>query len=61
MKTRLIEQLGQWQEHTADPLADPQKLAKLTAEHDAIPKPYRRRKDFTWKYPGYLPLHKSND
>jgi N-sulfoglucosamine sulfohydrolase len=59
VKTRLIDQLRLWQDRTADPLADPEKLAKLTAEHDAIPKPYRRRKDFTWKYQDYLSPNKS--
>jgi N-sulfoglucosamine sulfohydrolase len=56
VRSRLVEQLRQWQRRTADPLADRRKLAKLTAEHDAIPKPYRRRKEFAWQYPDYLPL-----
>ena len=54
VKARLLDALRQWQQRTQDPLADPQMLAKLTAEHDAIPKPYRRRKDFEWQYPSYL-------
>lgn len=54
VKARLLEALRQWQQRTQDPLADPQLLARLTAEHDLIPKPYRRRKDFVWQYPTYL-------
>ena len=54
IKTRLLDALRQWRQRTEDPLADPQVLAKLTAEHDAIPKPYRRRKDFVWQYPTYM-------
>lgn len=54
VKTRLLETLHRWQHRTQDPLADPKLLARLTAEHDAIPKPYRRQKDFVWQYPSYL-------
>jgi len=54
VKTRLLDALRQWQQRTQDPLADPQLLARLTAEHDAITKPYRRQKDFVWQYPTYL-------
>ena len=54
VKTRLLDALHQWQQRTQDPLADHQLLARLTAEHDAIPKPYRRQKDFVWQYPTYL-------
>ena len=58
IKARLVGALRQWQQRTQDPLVDPEVLAKLTAEHDAIPQPYRRRKDFVWEYPTYL---KPND
>lgn len=54
VKARLLDALRQWQQRTQDPLADPKMLARLTAEHDAIPKPYRRQKDFVWQYPTYL-------
>ncbi len=54
VKTRLLDALHQWQHRTQDPLADPKMLARLTAEHDALPKPYRRQKDFVWQYPTYL-------
>ncbi len=54
VKTRLQDALRQWQQRTQDPLADPKMLARLTAEHDAIPKPYRRQKGFVWQYPTYL-------
>jgi hypothetical protein len=54
VKARLLNALRQWQQSTLDPLADPQMLARLTAEHDAIPKPYQRRKDFVWQYRSYL-------
>lgn len=54
VKARLLDALRQWQQRSQDPLADPQMLARLTAEHDALPKPYRRRKDFEWQYPKYL-------
>ncbi len=54
VKTRLLDALRQWQQRTEDPLTDPKMLARLTAEHDAITKPYRRQKDFVWQYPTYL-------
>lgn len=54
VKSRLLDALNQWQQRTQDPLADPQMLERLTAEHDAIPKPYRRKKGFAWQYPSYL-------
>jgi arylsulfatase A-like enzyme len=54
VKTRLLSELRRWQKRTDDPLADRAKLAKLTAEHDAIEKLYRRPKDSRWKYTDYL-------
>lgn len=54
VKTRLLAELARWQRETADPLTDPAKLAKLTAEHDALEKPYRRPRDFRWNYIEYL-------
>lgn len=54
MKSRLLAQLRTWQKKTRDPLVDSANLARLTAEHDALPTPYRRSKDFKWKYPAYL-------
>lgn len=55
VKARLLAELHNWQKQTADPLANPDKLARLTAEHDAIPKPYVRPPNFQWQYPEYLP------
>jgi hypothetical protein len=54
VKARLLAELRRWQQQTADPLANPDKLARLTAEHDAIPKPYARLPNFQWQYPKYL-------
>ncbi|MCG8451360.1 MAG: sulfatase-like hydrolase/transferase, partial [Pirellulales bacterium] len=54
VKERLLQELRAWQVRTRDPLIDPDKLARLTAEHDALPKPYERQADFSWKYPEYL-------
>lgn len=54
VKARLLAEFHRWQQQTADPLADPAKLTKLTAEHDAIPKPYVRQRNFQWLYPRYL-------
>ena len=53
IQDRLQAELARWQKETADPLTDPQKLAALTAEHDAIGKPYRKR-SVHWKYREYL-------
>ncbi|HPM79380.1 MAG TPA: hypothetical protein PLF81_01705 [Candidatus Anammoximicrobium sp.] len=39
----------EWQNRADDPA-----LAELTAEHDAIPKPYVRQPGFRWRYPNYL-------
>jgi N-sulfoglucosamine sulfohydrolase len=54
VKARLLEQLHLWQEKTRDPLADPVKLAQLTAEHDSLPEPYKRPGTFSWRYVDYL-------
>lgn len=54
VKQRLLDQLHAWQQATRDPLADKDKLRRLTAEHDALPRPYRRPARFRWRYPEYL-------
>ena len=54
VKTRLLAELRRWQKRTDDPLADRAILDKLTTEHDAIERPYRRPKEPRWKYPDYL-------
>jgi N-sulfoglucosamine sulfohydrolase len=54
VKARLLAALARWQRETADPLANPNNLARLTAEHDAVEAPYDRA---SWepKYHDYLP------
>ena len=59
VKERLLAQLRRWQQRTADPLADRDKLAKLTEEHDALEQPYHRPKDSHWKYIDYLAPQKA--
>ncbi len=54
VKVRLLDELRTWQKETADPLADPDKLAKLTEEHDTLEKPYQRPRNSHWKYSEYL-------
>ncbi len=51
---RLRAQLAAWQHETHDPLADPDKLARLTQEQDAVADGYSKKKPFTWRYHGYL-------
>lgn len=53
VQVRLLAALAHWQRETADPLADPSTLARLTAEHDAVETPYVRG---SWepKYHDYL-------
>ena len=54
---RLLEALRDWQKRTADPLADPAKLAKFVEETDGVVKRktnYRRSKTFRWKYLEYF-------
>jgi len=43
-----------WQHETDDPLVDPQKLARLTQEQDAVAADYRKNKAYTWRYHQYL-------
>jgi len=54
VKERLLAALRGWQRETADPLADPEKLRRLTAEHDSFEKPYVRPQSSPWRYPDYL-------
>jgi len=60
VKDRLIDAYEDWQRRTDDPLADPDKLAQLTAEFDDLVErygeglAYRRNPDFTWGYLEYL-------
>ena len=53
VQARLLAAFGHWQRATADPLANPGKLARLTAEHDAVETPYDRSKWQT-EYQDYL-------
>lgn len=51
--------LKDWQSATSDPLADPDKLLKITNEVQSIIEKYEGRsyakdKDFEWKYPEYF-------
>lgn len=57
--SRLKEVLKNWQSTTSDPLADPEKLHKITSEVQSIIEKYEGRsyakdKDFEWKYPEYF-------
>ncbi len=54
IKARLLSALRHWQQQTADPLVDRDKLRKLVAEHDGLEKPYARTTGFRWNYPQYL-------
>jgi len=51
---RLGDKLTAWQKQTADPLADPAKLDKLTHEHDSLDPSYRKDAGFRWRYPTYM-------
>ncbi len=51
---RLLHELRKWQQQTHDPLADKQKLAALTAEHDRLAEKGEMKKNFVWNYPQYL-------
>ena len=51
---RLRDRLAAWQKRTADPLADPSKLDKLTHEHDTLDPNYRKDASFRWQYPAYM-------
>ena len=54
VKSRLLAELDGWRERTADPLVDGENLVKLTAEHDALEKPYKKPKKCPWRYTEYL-------
>ncbi len=56
IQARLRKALQTWQQRTDDPLTDPQRLAKLTAEHDAMLKFYdsKSNKYPPWKYHDYM-------
>jgi N-sulfoglucosamine sulfohydrolase len=53
----LLAKLRHWQKSTRDPLADPQKLARFTAEHRAAEKLQGGHKapEFHWDYLDYFP------
>lgn len=52
-KERLIKALNQWMQDTNDFVQDPEKLKRLTQEHDSIPEEERIPVG-GWKYSGYL-------
>ena len=54
VKSRLLNELDGWRKRTADPLVNSENLAKLTAEHDALKKPYSKPKQPHWRYAEYL-------
>jgi N-sulfoglucosamine sulfohydrolase len=54
VQARLLRQLGVWRTETRDPLLEADKLQRLTAEHDALPRPYSRPQSVSWRYPDYL-------
>lgn len=54
VQQRLLAELAQWRASTRDPLLNPEKLRKLAAEHDALPKPYQKPSTPHWGYPDYL-------
>ena len=54
VKSRLLNELNGWRKQTADPLVNSENLAKLTAEHDALKKPYKKPKQSHWRYAEYL-------
>ncbi len=54
VKARLRGELDKWRTRTADPLLAPENFARLTAEHDALPQPYKKPKQPRWRYPEYL-------
>jgi len=57
IQKRLQSELRRWQQQTRDPLADPDRLARLTAEQDAAAKDYGRKKEKTaWRYAEYLEI-----
>ena len=54
VRERLRAALEAWQHETDDPLVDPEKLARLTREQDAVAADYRKNKAYTWRYHEYL-------
>ncbi len=56
VQNRLLASLRRWQRETADPLADPARLAQLLQEdREAAAHPQgARRPGFRWRYPEYL-------
>ncbi len=55
IKERLLKDFRQWQKDTDDPLRHPDKLRKLTEEHDRLlHHDYRRDKNFKWQYLEYF-------
>lgn len=60
VRTRLRDSLADWQVKTDDRIADPDVLARLTEDHDAISARYYGEsawgssRDYTWSYAGYL-------
>ncbi|MBL8218777.1 MAG: sulfatase [Bryobacterales bacterium] len=56
IENRLLASLRRWQRETADPLADPVRLAQLAQEdREAAAHPQgARRAGFRWRYPEYL-------
>lgn len=61
VKARLMERLEDWQRETADPLADPANLERLTREHDALERPYKRDPAHQWDYPAYLDMRHATE
>ena len=53
-KARLFDALKQWQVETDDPLADPDRLAMLMKENDAVARAGRRSPEGGWQYLKYL-------
>ncbi|MBK9167299.1 MAG: sulfatase [Bryobacterales bacterium] len=56
VRERLLARLIRWQRETADPLSDPEKLARLAAEETEAGRHPQgaRRPGFAWRYPEYL-------
>jgi N-sulfoglucosamine sulfohydrolase len=56
IRDRLLSTLQNWQEETQDPLANPQKLARFVAEHDAaaLLEGGHKAPDFRWGYLEYF-------
>ncbi|NLE36645.1 MAG: sulfatase [Pirellulaceae bacterium] len=58
VQQRLADELRDWRKRTNDPLLDPEKLERLTAEMDAMGDDleygYRKDPNFKWQYPSYL-------